>query len=350
MTWDSLFLHKNALEFRFADLSKIDDQLMSDLLHVFVRVDQRVRCVLKLLCQFVKKILRIFHVQMKCRKSQHSRQPFDRVTEDRCVGIIAVADVLVIEKFVASFFGLSGSGKSTLTHATHNNKYEEIQVLHDDAFIINTETGASIAMEPTYFDKTADYPTGCPDNKYLLTAQNCSATRDSEGKVVLVTEDIRNGNGRAIKSKLWSPNRVDKINDPVNAIFWIMKDPTIPPIVKIKGASLASVMGATLATKRSSAERLAPGVDPNRLVVEPYANPFRTYPLVNDYKKFRKLVKERNVDCYIINTGDFMGKDIKPATTISAIEQVVEGTGEFKQWGPFTDIEVLEMEGYVSDL
>ena len=41
-----------------------------------------------------------------------------------------------------------------------------------------------------------------------------------------------------------------------------MKDPTIPPIVKIKGASLASVMGATLATKRSSAERLAPGVDP----------------------------------------------------------------------------------------
>ena len=44
-----------------------------------------------------------------------------------------------------------------------------------------------------------------------------------------------------------------------------------------------------------------------------------------------------------------MGKDIKPATTISAIEQVVEGTGEFKQWGPFTDIEVLEMEGYVSE-
>ena len=66
-------------------------------------------------------------------------------------------------------------------------------------------------------------------------------------------------------------------------------------------------------------------------------------------RSLENLLKERNVDCYIINTGDFMGKDIKPATTISAIEQVVEGTGEFKQWGPFTDIEVLEMEGYVSD-
>ena len=181
-------------------------------------------------------------------------------------------------KFVASVYGLSGSGKSTITHARHGGKYD-VLVLHDDAFIINTDTGSSVALEPSYFDKTADYPTGCADNKYLLTAQNCSATRDENGNIVLVTEDIRNGNGRAIKSKLWSPNRVDKIQSPVNAIFWIMKDPTIPPIVKLKGASLASVMGATLATKRSTAERLAPGVDPNALVVEPYANPFRTYPL-----------------------------------------------------------------------
>ena len=45
-------------------------------------------------------------------------------------------------------------------------------MLHDDAFIINSDTCASIALEPTYFDKTADYPVDSPDNKYLLTAQN----------------------------------------------------------------------------------------------------------------------------------------------------------------------------------
>lgn len=252
-------------------------------------------------------------------------------------------------KYVASVFGLSGSGKSTITHAKHGGKYE-VTVLHDDAFIINTESCSSIAMEPTYFDKTADYPIGCEDNKYLLTAQNCSATIDEDGKVVLVTEDIRNGNGRAIKSKLWSPNRVDRVNSPVNAIFWIMKDPTIPPIVKLKGASLAAVMGATLATKRSSAERLAPGVDPNALVVEPYANPFRTYPLANDYEKFKKLVAEKNVDCYIINTGDFMGKKVQPKDTLGIIEAVVEGKAQFKQWGPFEDIEIFEWEGFVPDL
>ena len=205
-------------------------------------------------------------------------------------------------------------------------------------------------MEPTYFDKTADYPTGCPDNEYLLSAQNCSCTLDSEGKIQLVTEDIRNGNGRAIKSKLWSPNRVDKIDAPVNAIFWIMKDPTIPPVVKLKGAALASVMGATLATKTSTAERVAAGTDLNALRIVPYANPFRTYPLVNDYEKFKKLVDEKNVDCYIINTGDFMGKKVKPADTLGILETIVEGKANFTQWGPFEDIEIMDWEGFTPDL
>ena len=252
-------------------------------------------------------------------------------------------------KFVASVYGLSGSGKSTITHARHDGKYG-VLVLHDDAFIINTDTCASVALEPSYFDKTADYPTGCADNKYLLTVQNCSCTRDEIGNIVLVTEDIRNGNGRAIKSKIWSPNRVDKISSPVNAIFWIMKDPTLPPIVKLKGAALASVMGATLATKRSTAERLAPGVDPNALVVEPYANPFRTYPLVNDYEKFKKLVAEKNVACYIINTGDFMGKKVTKEDTLGVIEAVVEGRATFEKWGPFSDIEIYNWEGFVPNL
>ncbi len=252
------------------------------------------------------------------------------------------------KSFVAGVFGLSGSGKSTITHARHNDKYD-ITVLHDDAFVISTVDGSSIALEPAYFDKTQDYPLTSPDNKYLVTMQNCGATVDEDGKVVPVTEDVRNGNGRAVKSILWSPNRVNKFDEPVNAIFWIMKDPTIPPVVKLSGAELASVMGATLATKRSSAERLAPGVDPNALVVEPYANPFRTYPLANDYEKFKALVKERNVDCYIINTGDFMGKKVTPKDTLGVLEAIVEGKATFKPWGPFSDIEIMEVEGFVPD-
>jgi phosphoenolpyruvate carboxykinase (ATP) len=184
----------------------------------------------------------------------------------------------------------------------------------------------------------------------LITAQNCGATLNEEGKCVLVTEDIRNENGRAIKSKLWAPNRVDKFEEPINAIIWLMKDPTLPPVLKINDPALATVMGATLATKRTSAERLAKGVDREALVIEPYANPFRTYPLADDYKKFRQLFTERNVSCYIFNTGFFMDKKIPKEVTIGALEQIVEGKESFKQWGHFSDMEILEIEGFIPDM
>lgn len=252
------------------------------------------------------------------------------------------------KSFVAGVFGLSGSGKSTITHARHNGKYD-ITVLHDDAFIISTKDGSSVALEPSYFDKTQDYPTSSEDNKYLLTMQNCGATLDDDGKIVPVTEDIRNGNGRAIKSILWSENRVNKLSEPINAIFWIMKDPTLPPILKINNESLAASMGATLATKRTTAEMLLKGVDPNALVFEPYANPFRTYPLSNDYKNFKELIKTKNVDCYILNTGEFMGKNIDKEITLDILEKIVENKSEFYQWGNFTDITYMEIEGFTAD-
>jgi len=224
--------------------------------------------------------------------------------------------------YVCAFFGLSGSGKSTLTHSKHNNKYK-ITILHDDAFIINNKNYQTIALEPSYFDKTSDYKVNSEDNKYIMTAQNIGVCLDENNKKVLLTEDIRNENGRAVKSKLWSTNRVDKLDEKINAIFWLMKDPSIPPLLKINNPILASTFGATLATKRTSAERLATGIDPNDLVFEPYANPFRTYPLINDYEKF-KFLFENGVSLYILNTGFYKNIKITPNITLKIIEEIVE--------------------------
>lgn len=251
-------------------------------------------------------------------------------------------------KFVLAVFGLSGSGKSTITHAKHDGKYD-IMVLHDDAFVVNVKDKYAIAMEPTYFDKLQDYPIGCDANKYLLTVQNCGVTEDADGKLLAVTEDVRCGNGRSIKSRLWSSNRVDRIDEPLNAICWLMKDPTLPPMLKLTGASLASVMGATLATKRTTAEQLAKGVDPNALVIESYANPFRTYPLAMDYERFKKLIED-GVSCYILNTGEFMGKKVTKENTFAALEAVVDGTAQFKPFGEIPGIEYLPVEGFNVDI
>ena len=95
-----------------------------------------------------------------------------------------------------------------------------------------------------YFSKFYKRETGRTLREYLKNSQEWSCWNSKSLPLywycLLYTSDIRNGNGRAIKSKLWSPNRVDKIDAPVNAIFWIMKDPTIPPVVKLKGAAPVS--------------------------------------------------------------------------------------------------------------
>ena len=89
-------------------------------------------------------------------------------------------------------------------------------------------------------------------------------------------------------------------------------------------------MGATLATRRSTAEKLDAHVDPNALVIEPYANPFRTYPLALDYESYKKLFSECGVECYIMNTGFFLDNKVPKEVTLDLLERLVEGTLEFK--------------------
>ena len=247
--------------------------------------------------------------------------------------------------FIAGVFGLSGSGKSTITHSKHQGKFD-VTVLHDDAFIISNKNASSISLEPSYFDKVQDYPTDSDDNKYLLTMQNVAATMDCDNKIVPVTEDIRNGNGRALKSKFWTKQRAYKFNNKVDAIFWIMKDDSLPPILKINSSTLASTLGATLATKRSSAEH---GAVTNQLVIEPYANPFRLYPLKNDYKKFKDLFENQNVDCYVINTGFFLQKKVTPKITLGLIERIVTKDISFTPFNNLNDIEYSDIEGFNPD-
>ncbi|MFU8786605.1 MAG: phosphoenolpyruvate carboxykinase (ATP), partial [Candidatus Izemoplasmataceae bacterium] len=250
------------------------------------------------------------------------------------------------KSYVMGVFGLSGSGKSTITHSKHNNKYD-ITVLHDDAFVISNKDASSVSLEPTYFDKVQDYPTDSEDNKYLITMQNTGATLDENGFVVPVTEDIQSGNGRAIKSKFWTPARLYKFDEKVNAIFWIMKDDTLPPLLKVNSSTLASTLGATLATKRSSAEH---GADTTKLAMVPYANPFRLYPLSHDFDKFKDLFENHKVECYVINTGHFLDKKIPPKVTLGAIESIVEGTIKFEAFAPLKDTAFAVIDGFIPPL
>lgn len=249
---------------------------------------------------------------------------------------------------VFAFFGLSGSGKSTLTHATHGGKYD-ITVLHDDAFIISREDGSSIALEPAYFDKTHDYPAGHHETKYYTTVMNCAVTLNKDGKKVLVTEDLRNGNGRTIKSRYTSKNRVDVEKDPITALFWIMKDGSLPPIIKIDDPVVATTFGLTLATKRTSAENLPEGFDLDTLVIEPFADPFRAYPLKEDYSDFKELFTKQHAQCYVLNTDAFMGKDIPKELTMNLLEILANDQDKWEDFKPIDGVSYMPLDDFPVD-
>lgn len=249
---------------------------------------------------------------------------------------------------VFAMFGLSGSGKSTLTHAKHGGRFKTT-VLHDDAFVISRENGSSVALEPAYFDKTNDYPSGTDETKYFMTLMNVGVTLNKAGQKVLVTEDLRNGNGRTIKSRYASANRVDKEEAPINAIFWIMKDDSLPPVVHITDPTLAATFGATLATKRSSAENLVGNVARNALVIEPFADPFRAYPLAEDYADFKSLFAQRQVDCYILNTGYYNGKKIPKEVTLGILEDIVNQKMTWQDFGPLKHLSYAPLNDFPVD-
>lgn len=249
--------------------------------------------------------------------------------------------------YTMAAFGLSGSGKSTITLAKNNNG-QEVTVLHDDAFIISKKDGSSIALEPSYFDKTQDYPMADPAVTYFLTCQNVGVTLDEDGNKVLITEDIRNGNGRTVKSAHATPNRKNQLTDKIDAVYWIMKDDSLPPVIKITDPILGALFGVTLATKRSSAENLDEAFNQDQLVIEPFANPFRCYPLAEDYKDFRALFQQ-NTDCYILNTGHFDGKKVTVSETLESIEKIVEGQAEFLPFGTTRSLQYLPVSNHHPD-
>jgi phosphoenolpyruvate carboxykinase (ATP) len=45
-----------------------------------------------------------------------------------------------------------------------------------------------------------------------------------------------------------------------------------------------------------------------------------------------------------------MGKKIPKELTLSCVESIVENKGKFKKWGSFSEIEIMEIEGFVPDL
>ena len=224
----------------------------------------------------------------------------------------------VLGKRSVAFFGLSGSGKSSHTNSHDNagtlpDGFKRC-ILHDDAFQIDLENKICRAWEPTLFDKTDCRDLEHPDWQYCISSQN-NGLIEIDGKVRILAMDIRNQNGRCIfdRDMLGHSTYVNRCGFP-HAICWLMKDETLPPLLKFENTDLAIAMGATLMTKRTAAENV-PLEEMKKLIFEPFANPFRVYELYKDCEGFEKVILH-GASCYCFNSGGFWGGASRPFVKI----------------------------------
>ncbi|HAM53658.1 MAG TPA: phosphoenolpyruvate carboxykinase [Nitrospiraceae bacterium] len=242
-------------------------------------------------------------------------------------------------------FGLSGSGKSSITnshdHAGTLKKNEKVTVIHDDAFLIDLDNDITVALEPSLFDKTDAVTFEDPIIKFFYSAQNVAVTELPGGRTLIVAEDIRNDNGRCIKSRDMF-NHTDSCKRP-GKVIWLQKDPSLPPVCKVADIGLAVAMGASLSTMRAKGVENVPREELAKLVIEPFANPFRVHPLTVDCQQFRKLFK-LGTECYIMNTHAFgmpeQEIDIPKELSLSIVTEMVRENIEWREWKVFPGLMV----------
>ncbi|NOX20052.1 MAG: phosphoenolpyruvate carboxykinase (ATP) [Nitrospirae bacterium] len=247
-------------------------------------------------------------------------------------------------------FGLSGSGKSSITnshdHGGTLKKSEKVTVIHDDAFLIDLEHNISVALEPSLFDKTDSVSYRDPQIKYFLTAQNVAVTEEPNGSRRLVAYDVRNRNGRCIKSRDMF-NHTDSCELP-GTVIWLQKDPSLPPVCRVKTIDLAVALGASLSTMRAKGVENVDPEELSKLVIEPFANPFRVHPLLTDCQQFRKLF-QMGTECYIMNTYAFGTPghlvDIPKDLTLKIVTELVRGNIKWQNWQYFNGLEIPENAG-----
>lgn len=204
-----------------------------------------------------------------------------------------------------AFYGLSGTGKSSHTNSIDNGgtlpKGFKKVILHDDAFQIDNENKICRVWEPSLFDKTDSRPIDHPDWKYCISLMN-HAQMDVNGKNLPIGLDLRQANGRAILDRDLLGKWVNRCSFP-KALTWLMKDNVLPPVLKFANSNLAVAMGAALVTKRNRAENVVEA-DLQKLVFEPFANPFRVYELFKDVEAFKKVI-DTGAECYAFNSAAY---------------------------------------------
>ncbi|MDH5297509.1 MAG: phosphoenolpyruvate carboxykinase (ATP), partial [Desulfobulbaceae bacterium] len=230
--------------------------------------------------------------------------------------------ICVVNGKTVVIIALSGSGKSSLSAKAES-------IAHDDAFVVSMVTGKVIVLEPTFFNKTDGDEMGDETTGRGLIFFNMGVVGGA-GHGDVVPGDRLVANGRVIQER---PANAVNGYDRVDVLSLVMKDDTLPPVSLINDPALFVAFGASLMTKRTLAEALKRVEEQYALIIEPFAQPFRSWRFNTECRMFQLFLELFRPLTVILNTGDFMGRDIDLAMSRDLIlPALTSGALEFAPW------------------
>jgi phosphoenolpyruvate carboxykinase (ATP) len=235
------------------------------------------------------------------------------------------------------FLGLSATGKSTLTaHDLGLEGPESASMLQDDVCALTADgrvvgsEGAglyvkTIGLDP---DEQATMYDAVTDETAVL--ENVDVADDG---TVDFDSDRYTTNGRAViaREKLSSADPEIDL-ETVDQVFFITRNPLMPPVAKLDAdeAAAAFMLGESIQTSAGDPDAAGESI---RVVG---TNPFIVGPEGEEGTRFRDLIDDLDLDCYVLNTGHVGDDrvDVGVDESVTILREIARGTVE---WTDDTD-------------
>jgi phosphoenolpyruvate carboxykinase (ATP) len=228
------------------------------------------------------------------------------------------------------FLGLSATGKSTLTaHGLWLDDPESATMLQDDVCALLPDGSVAGSEGNGLYVKTigldADEQPAMYDAVTHESAVLENVDVDEDGTVDF-DSDRHTSNGRAIIRRDRLASSSDDIDlDTVDQLFFITRNPTMPPVSKLspEEAAVAFMLGESIETSAGDPSKAGESI---RVVG---TNPFIVGSKGEEGNRFRDLIDDLGVECYILNTGHLGGKDIGVTESVTLLREIARGTVEW---------------------
>ncbi|PAU82930.1 phosphoenolpyruvate carboxykinase [Halorubrum salipaludis] len=231
------------------------------------------------------------------------------------------------------FLGLSGTGKSTLTsHGLWLDEPEGVEMIQDDVCAllpsgtVSGSEGGGLYVKTIGLDASEQ-----PELHRAVTDESAvleNVAVDDDGAVHF-DEPRYGGNARATIRRDRLESSADDIDlEHVDQVFFITRNPLMPPVARLdhEQAAVAFMLGESVETSAGDPSRVGESL---RVVG---TNPFIVGPEGEEGNRFRDLIADLDVECYVINTGAVGTDDpvkVGVKETVAILEGVARGTVEW---------------------